>query len=132
MGVVSDRLWPLIPLAPSGVTGTFWALVDTGFEGHLMVPESERARLRVVRSPILARGTNADGSENLMTVGRTTLDWFGSPLAVNTLVAGTTTVEGVMHDGDPIVGIVGLYLLQSLRVTADLYPGYPVTIERIT
>jgi predicted aspartyl protease len=49
-GAINDRLWPLMPLVVSGDRISFWALIDTGFEGYLMVPDHERGRLRVART----------------------------------------------------------------------------------
>lgn len=130
VGVVSDRLWPLIPLVASGVRGKLWALVDTGFEGHLSVPERERLRLAVARTSLMAAGTNFDGSSSLVAVGRLTLEWFGATITVRTLVPAATIVDGETHHGDPIVGIVGQHLLQGLRLTVEFYPGRSVILER--
>ncbi|MGQ0673993.1 MAG: hypothetical protein ACT4N2_14105 [Hyphomicrobium sp.] len=130
VGVVSDRLWPLLPLAVSGMRGTLWALVDTGFEGSLMVPESERQRLRLVRTSLMASGVNADGTSSLVSVGRVTLDWLGATITVRTHVPSTTMIDGEMHYRSPIVGMIGLHLLQGLRLSFDLYPGRPVIVEQ--
>jgi len=130
VGVVSDRLWLLVPLVVSGGSDKMWAVVDTGFEGYLMVPESERGRLRIARTSLMAPGTNADGSSSLMPLGRTSLQWLSAPIMIETHVPSSTMVDGMFHDGDPIVGIIGLYLLQGLRLTAELYPGRNVALER--
>lgn len=130
VGVVSDRLWLLVPLVASGVSDKLWAVVDTGFEGYLMVPESVRVRLRIARTSLLATGTNADGSSSLVPLGRLSLQWLASPVTTEAHVPATTMVDGMLHNGEPIVGIVGLYLLQGLRLTVELYPGRAVMLDR--
>src|SRR6478735_9942275 len=101
-GVVSDRLWPLVPLEVSGSTGPFWAVIDTGFEGYLMAPDRERARLRVARTSLMMAGVSADGTASLVPQGRIAIRWFGATIMVRAHVPPATMVDGESHRGDPI------------------------------
>ena len=131
VGVVNDRLWPLLPLKISGVAANYWVMVDTGFEGHLMVSDAERPRLRVARTSLMAAGTNADGTSSLVPVGRVILDWFGTTLTMHAHVPNLTMVDGESYRGDPIVGILGLFMMQGQRLTIDFYPGREVVLEAV-
>lgn len=130
-GFVSDLVWPLLPLQVDGVTDRLWVFVDTGFDGYLMVPDSERQRLRIARTSLMAAGTNADGTSSFVPVGRLTLDWFGSRLTVRAHIPNATMVDGETFRGAPIVGILGLSMLQGSRLTVEFYPNRSVVLETI-
>jgi predicted aspartyl protease len=129
-GEISDRLWPLVPLR-SGA-GSLWALVDTGFEGYLMTSAAEATRHGATRTSRFASSINADGSESVVPMGRLRLEWLGRQITVEAHLSANFALDGTTHAGTPVTAIIGLYLLQGLRLTFDLYPGRAVTIGSLS
>lgn len=89
--------------------------VDTGFTGHITVPA------RVVRSLAFSElGSEelvlADGTTEIATVHRATVDWHGRPRPVPALDVGA----------EPLVGMA---LLAGSRLVMDAVPGGEVAIE---
>ena len=78
-GVLNDRLQPMLIVEISNGDGRFQpvqALLDTGFSGHLTLPQDETARLglkRVDRMPMIL----ADGQEIEVSVHEGSVKWFG-------------------------------------------------------
>jgi clan AA aspartic protease len=91
------------------------AVIDTGFTGHVTLSP------RVVRSLALPElGSEelmlADGSTEIASVHRATVEWHGRPRTVPALAIG----------GDPLVGMA---LLAGSRLVMDAVPGGEVVIE---
>jgi clan AA aspartic protease len=93
------------------------AVIDTGFTGHLTLPAE------VVGSLALPElGTEeivlADGSEEIVSVHRATVEWHERSRTVPALAVG----------GDPLIGMA---LLAGSRLRMDAVPSGEVVIEQL-
>jgi clan AA aspartic protease len=108
----------LLPLGASVQEGIeIEAVVDTGFDGELMLP---RGMIRRLSYPYegFTRGTLADGSAVRFDYHEGRVLWHGEERAVVVLAAGEA--------GDPLVGMA---LLRGSRLTIDAVPGGAVRVE---
>jgi clan AA aspartic protease len=91
------------------------AVIDTGFTGHIALPA------RTVRSLALPElGSEelvlADGTTEIATVHRATVEWHGRPRTVPALAVGA----------EPLIGMA---LLAGSRLVMDAVPGGEVVLE---
>jgi clan AA aspartic protease len=94
------------------------AVIDTGFDGHLLLPPSVVSSLSLPRIGS-ARPTLADGSVVLMTVHVAEVLWHGRSRPVRVLAAkGGAT-------------LVGMALLRGSRLRVDVVPGGSVSVEEL-
>jgi clan AA aspartic protease len=93
------------------------AVIDTGYNGHLTLPDHLVASLQL---PFAGhrRGTLADGSVVLLDVFMATVIWHGQSKDI--LVS--------QAKGAPLVGMA---LLNGSRLTIDALDGGDVTIEEL-
>ena len=89
--------------------------IDTGFNGDLVLPQSEINRLQLLQSGTV-KGILADGSTVAMKTYACLIEWFGTP----------RELEVVANAGEsPLLG-VGLLLGHDLHVS---YRTGKITIE---
>lgn len=93
------------------------AVIDTGFDGHLLLPPSVAGSLSLPRFGS-ARPTLADGGVVTMPVHVAAVLWHDRPRPVRVLVAS----------GGALVGTV---LLRGSRLMVDFVPGGRVVIEEL-
>lgn len=120
--VVADGSEAVLPLrvfdpGRGGRQADAQAVIDTGFTGHL-TPSVE-----VVSSLALPElGSEelvlADGSTEIASVHRATVEWHGRSRTVPVLAVG----------GDPLIGMA---LLAGSRLGMDTVPGGEVVIEEL-
>ena len=97
------------------------AVIDTGFDGHLLLPPSVVSSLSLPRIGS-ARPTLADGSIVLMTVHVAEVLWHGRSRPVRVLAAGQGPSGGAL---------VGMALLRGSRLRVDVVPGGSVLVEEL-
>ena len=100
-----------------GDAGPVEAVIDTGFDGHLLLPPSVAGSLSLPRIGS-ARPTLADGSVVTMPVHVAGVLWHGRSRPARVLVA----------EGGPLVGMA---LLRGSRLRVDVVPGGSVVIEEL-
>lgn len=121
--VAEDGAEAVLPLFVSdpgrgGVRAGVEAVLDTGFTGHLTLPAGTVGALDLpeLGSEELAL---ADGSTEIASVHRATIEWHGRSRTVPALALG----------GDPLIGIA---MLGGSRLTMDATPGGDVLIEELS
>lgn len=116
--VAADGSEPVVPLTMFSANGrvvNLEAVVDTGFNGEIILP-TELIRRLGYRYVGTAGGVLADGSGSEMDYCSGSLSWHGEKLEV-VVLAG---------EGAPLVG---MGLLEGSRLTVDAVPGGEVVIE---
>jgi clan AA aspartic protease len=90
-------------------------VVDTGFEGALVLPDAAVAALGLpVHQRVISK--LADGSRRMTDVYRTTIDWDGAVLDVAVLAMGDRP-------------LLGTALLAGYNLSADFVAGGDVRIQ---
>jgi clan AA aspartic protease len=120
VGRVNAQLEPTIPIDVISVIGTkqtLTAVVDTGFDGELLLP---RSLLESIGWPYRGRRTAqlGDGTRTTFDVYRGTVHWETSARSVQVLESA----------GDVIVG---MRLLTGVRITIDAVVDGPVTVSAL-
>jgi clan AA aspartic protease len=90
-------------------------LVDTGFDGSLLLPRSEAARLKLTvlgRVPIIGIGR----ARSIADIAELEIEWLGQ----------TRAVEVIISDGDD--SLLGTGLLDGSHLMID-YVSYTVTVD---
>ncbi len=100
-----------------GARAAVEAVLDTGFTGHLTLPVEMVGSLAL---PELGSEelVLADGSTEIASVHRATVEWHGRSRTVPALALG----------GDPLIGMA---MLGGSRLTMDATPGGDVLIEEL-
>lgn len=98
------------------------AVIDTGFDGHLLLPPSMVDSLSLFRIGS-TRPTLADGRIVPMTVYVARVVWHGRPRAVRVLSAEQSPSTGG--------ALVGMALLRGSRLLVDVVPGGRVVVEEL-
>ena len=117
-GVVNTFYEPVIRLAvqgPSGQTREIEAVVDTGYNGYLMLPPALALELElpfVTTNPVFL----ADGSEIIFNVHSVTALWDGCPRYVDVHISDTTP-------------LIGMRLLDRYNLNIEVVDGGRVVIE---
>jgi len=117
-GIVNANREAMIRLrvrGPQGQEQEIEAIIDTGFNGFLILPPS---LITVLGLPRLGRGRAvlANGSEALFDIYETTVIWDGQPRTVEMDAAGTEA-------------LVGMSLLYGYDLRIRVVEGGCVTIE---
>lgn len=118
IGVVNELSEARVRLnlyGPTGARREVLALVDTGYSGALMVPETLIAELGLLKRAA-GRATLADGSQCRFETYGAIVEWEGSPRGV---------VVSAIGD-DPLIG---MKLLAGHRLTVEVEFGGKVQIE---
>jgi clan AA aspartic protease len=117
-GQINARREALIPVRIRGASGAeaeVQAVLDTGFDDHLMLPAEMIEGLGLIRQgamPLMM----ADGSIVRASVFEAVVMWNGE--------RRTTSVQATKNDT-----LVGMRLLQGSLVTLEVVDGGAVTIE---
>jgi len=118
-GIVRSReaIIDLEVSSPSQPPVQLEAIIDTGFNGYLTLPDHVVAGLQL---PFAGhrRGTLANGSVTLLEVYLATVSWHGAPRDILIL----------RSESSPLIGMT---LLEENRLTMDVVDGGVVTIEAL-
>jgi predicted aspartyl protease len=115
VGHVDPRGRPIISISILGEEDAFPVIVDTGFNGGLLLHDSE-----IIRHTCELTGLNvpielADRAPRMLMLARTRIVWFGQPRDVDVLIAPTQVSRAAIAD-EPI-GLLGSALLAPHRLT---------------
>lgn len=107
----------LVLLGPRGQREEVEAVIDTGFDGFLMLPPALIARLQL---PFLwfSEGILADGTSSTIAIYDGAAEWDGRVVRVS---AGSA-------DGAPLIGML---LMRDYDLRMQILPGGLVTLARI-
>ena len=117
-GVVNARYEAVIPLelqGPTGQTRQVEVVLDTGYNGRLVLPPSLVADLRLP-SVSVRRAFLANGDEVTFSVHEVTAAWDGRPRRVNAGATGTTP-------------LVGMRMLEGYTLSVEVKEGGRVVIQ---
>lgn len=106
-----------------GASGDFLALMDTGFNGELLVTMQDAVSLGIVLRAGLSIAQLASGQTISVQRARGTILWLGRTRIVEVLV---TTEEPNRRIADDPIALVGTQLLSPHLVLIDFQAG---TIE---
>jgi len=118
--VVADGSEAILPLrvydpGRGGGRADLRTVIDTGFTGHLTVP-AELASSLALPELGLEEVMLADGSTEVASVHRATVEWHGRSRTIPVLAVGD----------DPLIGMA---LLAGSRLMIDAVPGGEAVIE---
>jgi clan AA aspartic protease len=102
-------------LGSPGASHKIEAVIDTGFDGELLLPRTLIAALALTRQGTI-HAKLADGTRVVLDYYEPFIVWHGRPRTVKVLDLGS-------------VALVGMELLQGNRLTIDAAPGGAVIIE---
>ena len=116
-GQINDQYEAIITLtvnSPDGVTEEVEAVVDTGFNGFLCLPETvvQRLHLQYLNS---TTAFMADDRRRILRIHQAQIDWDGSSKTVEAHASGATA-------------LVGMQLMQDHRLEMDIRIGGAVRI----
>ena len=117
-GNVNQEIKPVVPirlLGPDGREHPFSAVMDTGFNGDLILPLSVIHRLGLARE-LTVKATLADGQEVYMDGWKATALWHDQQLDIIVLESTSET-------------LLGMGLLLGSKVTMEVTAGGAVIIE---
>lgn len=120
VGIVNEKLQAVIRLplrGESGVSHQVETVLDTGFNGALMLPHALFETLKVEPETDIVVQL-ADGSNTVMNVYVILVDWDGEAREVSVLEA----------EGDALLGMA---LLENQRVTMEVRAGGRIGIEAL-
>lgn len=115
IGNVDLKHRPLVRLELPGDSVGVLALLDTGFNGELIVPRDHVLELGFQARGGVAVVELAGGHRNEFQRGRGTIIWLGQERQVEILISSEPTI---MREGDP-VAIVGTRLLAPHLLLID-------------
>lgn len=117
-GTVNSQLEAVVEvfvLGPSGKTKSLAAVVDTGFDGWLTLPQDVISELDFNWRG-RGRALLADGAETIFDRYDAILTWHG-------------LARRIMVDSANIKPLLGMSLLQNCKLRMQVRSGGPVTIE---
>ena len=117
-GVVNSAYEAVISLllrGPTGQTREIDAVIDTGYSGFLTLPSAMVSELGLSFQSH-GRATLANGSEEIFDIYDVTVLWDGQPRYVDTYVAETTP-------------LVGMLLLDSHSLYVEVADGGHVVVQ---
>jgi predicted aspartyl protease len=117
IGHVDERERPLIRVALPEEGGSFRAVVDTGFNGWLMMESADVAGLGFPLSDIAASVELAEGGRRRLAVAHGEIMWFGRRHRIDVLVSSIERECPIAAD-EP-VALVGTRLLSPHRLEID-------------
>jgi clan AA aspartic protease len=118
-GIVNARREAIINIETEDFSGQFRqvdAVIDTGFNRFVMLPESTIAALGL-RRLFREHAELGDGSIRLLPVYRTFVNWDGTRRKVD------------VHAADAGVAFIGMALLAGYELRIEVAPRGGVTIE---
>ncbi len=117
-GIVNDRLEAVVELpvsSPAGQTSDIKAIVDTGYNGFLMLPTAvvnELGLLYAGKVTVIL----ADGNRTDLPLFRVQLIWDDQPMSITVAASGP-------------VPLVGMELLEGHNLNIDVHSGGSVQIN---
>jgi predicted aspartyl protease len=126
-GSVDGRGRPLLRLTVVGTSDEILATIDTGFNGELLVSQSDANALGIATSGVFEDMVLGDGSEIEARKGRATIMWFGAPRSVAVFLTAETDVSRPVAD-EP-VALIGTRLLADDILEIN-FPAKTVVISQ--
>ena len=119
-GRINDRYEPVVTIsltAPKGETREVDAVVNTGFNGFLVLPPE---LVEEMEMPFLhySRSFLADDREMTLQTHQATINWNGDARRVRAIASGSAA-------------LVGMQLLEGHRLEMDIRPGGTVQIHSL-
>ena len=114
---------PVIPVRFLGATVPITLLIDTGFDGELLLYAEQLSRIGIPATyQDMTRVRLADGSEATFFIASATVDWQGEPR--------TVSIDVIPRPAPPSArGLLGCGLLRDSRLSID-FPAGAVQILR--
>jgi len=117
IGHVDNRDRPIVLLSVDGLEDGFPVIVDTGFNGELLINHTEIPRLQCTMTGVEAPVEFANKERRTIVFARSRILWFGRAQDVRVWV--TDTEPGRAAAPDEPVGLLGTALLNPHRLTVD-------------
>jgi predicted aspartyl protease len=117
IGHVDARNRPLVLLSILGEEDAFPVIVDSGFNGELLLHDDAIIRHRCELTGLNEPIELADKASRLLMVARAQIIWFGQSRGVDVLI-GTTQSSRAATADEPI-GLLGTRLLSPHKLTVD-------------
>jgi predicted aspartyl protease len=127
IGHVDDRNRPIVPLSIPGLEDAVLALVDTGFNGQILVNASDVDHLRFSAFDSREEVELADREQHVLVRGQGDIIWFGRPQRVYVFIAEAERPRAALPD-EP-VAMLGTALLSPHRLTVDFATRRVVIVE---
>lgn len=108
---------PVIPVRFLGATVPLTLLIDTGFDGELLLYPEQLSRLGIPATyQDMTRVRLADGSEATFFIASATVEWQGEPRPVS--------IDVIPRPAPPSArGLLGCGLLRDSRLSIDVPAG---------
>jgi hypothetical protein len=110
-----------------GEEDAFPVIVDTGFNGGLLLHDSEIIRHRCEFTGLNVPIELADRAPRMLMLARTRIIWFGQPHDIDVLIAPTPMSRAAITD-EPI-GLVGSALFTPHKLAVDFATRRVVIVE---
>lgn len=117
LGHVDARDRPIVSLSVHGQEDGFLVLVDTGFNGQLLISDTEAHRLKCEMVGVEVPVELANRERRTVSLARSRVVWFGQSQDVQVWVATTRPTRAAMPD-EP-VGLLGTALLNPYQLLVD-------------
>jgi hypothetical protein len=117
IGHVDAQDRPIVSLSAPDQEDSFPVVIDTGFNGQLLIYSTEIARFRCEHTDLTVTAEFADRQRHLLSRARSRIIWFGGPRAVDVLIATADQPRSAPTD-EPI-GLLGTGLLSPHKLTVD-------------
>jgi predicted aspartyl protease len=117
IGHVDPRNRPIISLSVSDQEDAFLAIVDTGFNGELLISETEVRRFKCEFLHLEAPVEFANRERHMVSLARSRIIWFGRVQEVRVWITAAEAGRGAVLD-EP-VALLGTALLNPYRLTVD-------------
>jgi predicted aspartyl protease len=117
IGHVDNRDRPIVLLSVDGMEDGFPVIVDTGFNGELLINDTEISRLQCRMTGVEAPIEFANKERRTIVFARSRVVWFGRAQDVRVWVTAAEPDRAAAAD-EP-VGLLGTALLKPHRLTVD-------------
>jgi predicted aspartyl protease len=117
IGHVDTRDRPIVSLTLPGLDDDLLVIVDTGFNGQLLIYETELSRFNFVPHETTVPVELAGRERRRLSVMRSRITWFGQVRDVDVFVAPGGQRRAALPDES--VGLLGTALLCPHRLTID-------------
>ena len=117
IGHVDARDRPIVSLSVPGQEDQFLVIVDTGFNGQLLIHDAAATRLNCESRRVDVRVEFADRGSRILDLGRGSIVWFGRHQEVDVWI--TTAEPGRTTTADQPIGLLGTGLLSPHKLTVD-------------
>lgn len=128
IGHVDARGRPIVSLPTLDQEDEFLVVVDTGFNGTLLLHDGDIARRKCDITRLEETVEFADRERRALLLGRSQIIWFGQLLHVDVLISPPNRSRAAMAD-EPI-GLLGTALLSPHKLTVDFAARRVVITEQ--